>query len=1106
MDHLKRKTILMVLLMLGFVFTAHAAHVTMNMSNVKVVQAMKQLKKLTGYTFVYYSKDIDADKRVSVSATNAEIDDVVSQILVGQNVSYSINGKRIIVTKKTASSPRTVQPAQQAKGSVKTSGRVTDANGEPIIGATVRQAGTNNATVTDVDGNFTINAPRGAKLEVTYVGFLSQAVIATDGSLDVKLQESNNVLDDVVVVAYGTQKARSVTAAMSRINEKELADMPVANITQRMQGKFAGVQIIQNTGEPNGNLAIRVRGSASINGGSSPLVVVDGFPLSSGLEGLAPDEIETITILKDAAATSLYGSRAANGVILVTTKQGKKGKTEVTATVNMGFNKVPNRGFPDVMNAQEFAEFKKEMYEDAQRYLGSTTPVPECYANPSAIKNGTDWFKILLRTAFKQEYNLNIVGGNDAVRSTVNANYDDTNGVIINSYSRRFSFRSNNIFTAGKHWTFGLNLSGAFIKLQLQEGIGNGRNIIESAFLMDPQLKYKNDDGTYPIAYSQPGMLANANYYLVLRDRKNPRKTIRATANAWAQLEIIDGLKYRVSANLDGGGSSQERWVPDYVNGGIFSAPPNPAVGRYNSYNFYNWMVENTLNYQKTLFGAHNIDVLVGYTAQKASDIRAQIDATQYADNSVGFFNAATIKNGSGDKSAWSMLSYLARVNYDYKDKYILSLSYRRDGCSRFGADARWAGFPSVSVGWVPSEEKWFKENVPVIDFLKLRTSWGKVGNNNIGNFTSIAIMATTNYVYNGSIVPGRSINGIGNRDLTWETTKQWDFGFDVSLLKDRIYFMYDYYRKCTNGLLYQIDVPYTSGYGSVMSNIGEFHFWGHEFTLQTRNLTGAFKWNTDINITIDRNKVMKLGTNNTPIGGYNNYTDFNRTAVGHPIGMFFGYVYDGVYMTQEEYDSQPKHVTSAVGTVRMKDLNNDNVIDTKDKTFIGDPNPDLLYGITNTFSWKNFDASIVISGSLGNEILDETLEATENLEGVFNVRKCVKDRWRSLENPGKGEVPRTSVGTELFRFVNSRWVYDGDYLMVKNLTLGYTVPFKPNSYLSKLRVYCSIQNLLTITNYPGMNPEISNAGLNAASGGYGVDYTAYPVPRTVTFGLNISF
>lgn len=1008
----------------------------------------------------------------------------------------------------TPDNPLVSMVTQQNK---KVSGVVYDTNGDPAIGANVIVKGTTNGTITDMDGKYTLEVPANAILQISYIGYNTQEIpVGNKTTINVNLKEDTQALDEVVVVAYGTQKARSVTGAMSKLDASELSDMPVSQIGEKLQGKFSGVQINQANGEPNGGLVIRVRGAASINGGNEPLVVIDGFPTTSGLASISPDEIENITVLKDAASASLYGSRAANGVILVTTKSAKgvsAGKPRIDFSAYFGIDKVSNQGRPDLMNAQEFAQFKKEYYEDQALYEGYTGGVPECYQNPQAVGKGTDWFDVLLQDAITQNYNLGLSAAGEKFKSAVNINYNAKEGVILNTYSNRFAARANNVYEASDRVSFGLNVSGSYIIGQLTDGLGGGRNIIGSAMLMDPQLKYKNDDGTYPIAYTQPGMFANANYYLVLTQRQNPSKTLRGTVNAYTDIKIIDGLKYRLSANADLENNSRSNWIPSTANGGMFSAPPQPAKGSYHTSNYVNWLLENTLTYNKTIANDHNLDILVGYTTQKNTQENARIDASDYPDDELPWFGTAITRTGNSDADkwgSWAMISYLGRLNYDYKEKYILSVAFRRDGCSRFGSNAKFANFPSVSVGWIASDEP-FMEKYNKVSHLKLRGSYGLVGNYNIGNYTYLASIGSYNYVTDGSITAGRALSRIGNNELTWETTKQMDFGVDLGLFNDRVFLVYDYYRKYTDGLLYQINIPYSSGFSDIQSNIGEFHFWGHEISLETKNMVGAFKWNTKINVSIDRNKAAKLGTNDTPIGGNQNQEDYNRTAVGKPLGMFYGYIYDGVFMTEAEYEAGPKHASSMVGTVRMKDLNGDNKIDMDDRTFIGNPNPDFTFGITNEFSWRDFDASLLLTGSVGNDIIDGTLEWTENIDGVFNVLKGVANRWRSLENPGDGQVPRTRTGTtELFRYNNSRWVSNGSYLRIKNLTIGYTVPIKKNPYVKGLRVYASGQNLLTWTGYKGMNPEVSSRG---ASGLYqGVDITAYPVARTFSLGVNVKF
>jgi TonB-dependent starch-binding outer membrane protein SusC len=997
--------------------------------------------------------------------------------------------------------------------STKVSGKVTSSDdGGGIPGVNIIIKGTTQGTVTDADGVYTISADANATLVFTSIGYaLQELVVGGRSTIDVTMTPDVSTLSEIVVVGYGNQKQIEVTGAVSQVNATALKDLPVPNVGQKLQGRIAGVQVVQANGEPGQGLSFRIRGQASINAGNSPLFVIDGFPSVSGINTLSPDEIESITVLKDASASSLYGSRAANGVILITTKQAKDGQANVEVSGYTGVETVSDRGRPDVMNAQEFAQFKKEYYEDAALYEGYTAGVPLAYQNPAAVGQGTDWYDILLRQAKTQNVNVSLTSGVQKLKSAVNLNYNNQEGVILNTYSERMSARANNIYKVNDRLTFGMNLSLTYRRSQITPGLGGGRNIIGSAFLMDPQLRYQNDDGTYPISYQQPGMFGNPNYYLVLTRRKNPTRETVVLANAYGEYEILKGLKYKLSANTDLGQKVNRTFEPSNARGGMFSPPPLPAIGSYGTENYNTWLIENTLTYTKTLAENHNFEALAGYSTQKASYESSGISASQYPDDEIEWINAATTRVGNGSATEWSMISYIGRLNYNFKSKYLLSLAFRRDGSSRFGQNAKWGNFPSVSVGWIVSEEDFFS-GIGSISHLKLRGSYGKTGNNNLGdlgNYAHQSGVSTTNYVLNNQVIPGRALSRIGNENLTWETTVQYDAGLEVGLLGDRIFLTYDYYWKKTDGLLYGINIPTQTGFSQITSNIGQFNFWGHEFTIESKNLSGKkLGWNTSFNISFNRNEAVKLGTNNTPIGGNANQGDYNRTQVGHPLGQFMGYVNDGVYMTQEEFDSQPKHATSMVGTVRYKDISGpngvpDGRIDFNDRTIIGDPNPDFIYGLTNEFTYGNFDASIVIAGAVGGDIIDGTLEWTENLDGVFNVTKEMAQRWRSPENPGNGYIPRTRTGTtEPFRFNNTRWVSDGSYLAVKNITIGYSYSFT-EKVVKRARIYFSTQNPFTLTNYRGMNPEVNNSGLNGLY--QGVDISTYPISKIYTLGVNIS-
>lgn len=994
---------------------------------------------------------------------------------------------------------------------LKVSGIVADsADGKPLAGVTVTVQGTSNATKTNNAGAFTIDAAKNASLVFSFTGYNSQTVaVSDDNNINVTLGAVSQSLSEVVVVSYGTQRKREITGAISNINANELKDLPVTNIGQKLQGRLAGVQINQNTGQPGANMAIRIRGAASINAGNNPLIVVDGFPIESGLNTIDPDMIESVSVLKDAAASSLYGSRAANGVLLITTRQAKAGQRSIQFTSYLGLQTVSDRGKPDLMDAREFAQFKKEYYEDAARYEGYTGGVPAQYQHPEQIdpSKGTNWFDVLLRDALVQNYSLSLSSGSRFVRSVVGVSYNNQDGVMINQNSKRFTASSNNTFYASDKLTFGLNAGITHQTDNITPNLGNGRNIIQVAYLSDPALKYKNDDGTYPVGFAPPGMFSTPNYYRVLMETVNPNKSLTLIGNAYGAYEIIEGLEFKSSISVNINNTIGRTFRPSTILGG--PTPAASASASYNTSSFTSWMTENTLTYTKQLFQKHNIEAFAGYTAQKVTFENSGINGSQFPDDNIEWLNVAATRIGTVGANDYSVLSYIGRINYNYNGKYILSVALRSDGSSKFGTNNRYGTFPSVSAGWVVSDEK-FMSGISAINFLKLRGSWGKVGNNNIGYYTYLAGVAQSNYVFNNQLASGSALNGIGNANLTWETTEGYDIGVDVSLLNNRVSFSYDYYRKKTDGLLYGIDIPVQSGFSTITSNIGRFDFWGHEFTVDTRNLTGALTWNTSFNVSIPRNIVKKLGTNDAPIGGYQEYWDDNRTAVGMPLGMFYGYINTGVYMTQQEWETQPHNATSMVGTARFADVGGpdgkpDGKIDANDRTWIGNPNPDFLFGMTNSLEYKNFDFSVMVSGSVGNDIADDAFQSTENLDGVFNVRKDVVNRWRSEENPGKGIYPRTRAGTTAdFRNFTTRQVFSGTYLAVKNITLGYRIPLNANATIKSVRVYFTTQNPFMFTKYPGMNPEISLRGLDGLR--IGRDFTAFPIAKVYTLGVNVQF
>lgn len=1103
--------------------------VSLRLDNQNLVTALTTIEKQADVRFTYRPKLFASNQRVSLTATNESLAQVLDRILVPLQVKYRVISNQIILSpiKGTVAGEQTGQltpmanpnaeaPADPQDQSI--SGKVTDENGNGMPGVSIVLKGTQRGTTSNTDGNYSIAVPNGnAVLVFSFVGYLSQEVaVGNRSSVNVALSVDNKSLSEVVVVGYGTQERKDVTSAVSSVKAAELKDLPVAQFGQKLQGKLAGVQISQTTGQPGQGLSFRVRGAYSISAGNAPLFVVDGFPVTGGINNINPDEIESISLLKDAASAALYGSRAANGVVLITTKRAKEGQSRVDVSYYRGVQAVPQRGRPDMMNAQEFAQFQKELYEDRKE------PVPADYQNPAQYGEGTNWYNEILRTAPIQNLSVSFLSGTERSKSAISAGYFKQEGVLYGTGYERFSFRANNDYTVGRV-KVGFNLAPTY---QINQNLGTdgfpfggGAAIVGQALLASPLVPAINPDGSRPYVVGSAGMLATANPYVILTERQNKFKSLRTLANAYAQVNIVDGLTYQLRTDIDFESGNNYYFSPS-TTGGIFAPPPQQATGSYGNFQQFSWLVENQLMYAKRI-NQHNIDAIAAYTAQKFTQENSNINANGYPNDRIGWIDAAGTRVGNANTTAWSIASMLARVNYSFKDRYLLSVAFRRDGSSRFGPLNRWGNFPSVSAGWIISDEPGLsKLFTGPLNFLKLRGSYGVTGNFNIGNFSYLSNLNTTNYVLGGALVSGSSLANLGNQTLGWERSTQTDIGLDFGLLNNRVNVELDYYQKRTTDLLYNVNIPSASGFNSVQTNVGELKFWGFEASVSTKNTVGALRWNTDLNLTIPRNRVEKLGLTNTRIGGYDFFGDMNSLAVGQPIGMFYGFIKDGVYVSKSDFDSSPKPelplaftTFAGPGTAKMRDVNGDGKITYDDRTFIGNPNPKWIFGITNTFAYKNFDIAVVTAGSVGHQIFNQGEQYTLNLDGVFNLRKVAAQRWRSESNPGNGQIASTAPGSSpLDRTGNTFSVYDGSYLRIQNLTVGYT-PSVKTKFFKSARLYASAQNLYVFSKYVskngGQNPEVSFTGLGNGGGtafGMGVDIGAYPLPRSITVGVNLSF
>ncbi len=998
----------------------------------------------------------------------------------------------------------------------KVTGKVTDSNEKAgLPGVNIIIKGTSSGTVTDSDGNYAMNIPNENTILVfSFIGYASTEVAVSGRSVvDVSLESDTQALQEVIVTGYAAQRSQDITGAIATVSMKNEPIMPVANIGQALQGKLAGVRVTQPSGRPGQGMTFQIRGAASLTAGADPLYVVDGMPITGDLGFINPNEIENITVLKDPAAASVYGSRASNGVVLINTKSGKPGKVQVDFNSYVGVEDVPQSRRLDMMDATEYAQFQKEIATTNGR------PVNPVFQNPTQYGKGTDWFNELTRSGVIQSYNVSLSSGTDKFKTSVTAGYFNQEGVIVGTSFNRFSVRLNTRYQATEKLSIGFNVAptSTFNTNFNTDGWPYAtENIISSALLTTPLASPYNPDGTLALTASDPATFGNPNWLRVAKNKVFEDKDFRLLSNAYLEYEIISGLTAKATINVQTGNRNIFQFNPS-TNGVLFIPPPRVPSGSNSDSRFINWVNENTLSYQKKIGNDHAIDALIGFTSQKFRSDATTASGTNFPDDKIQTVNAARNVLVSSDIQEWSLLSQLARLNYTYKDKYLFSASIRRDGSSRFGPNNRYGSFPAVSAGWVISKESFW--NFAPISFLKLRASYGITGNFNIGNYTHISSISTSFYPFGNSVSSGRGANNLGDQNLGWENNKQFNIGVDFNLFKDRVQVTYNYYTRNSTELLYNVPVPVSSGFSNIQTNIVELKFWGHEIgvnaeVLQRRKL----KWNTNFNISFDRNRTEALATQNgfLPSGIRLYIFDSHRTQVGQPIAQFYGAVHNGVYRDQADFNASPKDPSSVVGSVKFRDLNGDGKISfPEDMTFIGNPWPKFTFGWTNNLTYGNFNLSVTMAGSYGNQILAFHENWTTNLDGVFNVLDEVKNRWKSEAEPGDGKYGTVQAGStflERDRW-NSRFIKDGSYLAFKNITLGYSIPLGGKGLLTRAQVYTSIQNAFIITSYKGPNPEVNTqtngaTAANQTSFGLtpGVDENSYPIPRTISVGVNISF
>jgi len=989
------------------------------------------------------------------------------------------------------------QPVRVAVAEQTVSGRVIDDRGEALPGVSIALKGSTRGTTTDNTGRFQLVVPGPeAVLVFSYIGYVRQEItVGNRQTVNVTLASDEQSLNEVVVVGYGTQRKSDVTGSLSSVTAKEIKAVPVTGVGQALQGRAAGVFVTQASNAPGGGVSIRVRGGNSINAGNEPLYVIDGFPVyNENGPNLNPNDIESMEILKDASATAIYGSRGANGVVLITTRRGKAGQDRIDFESYYGLQTV-RKQIP-MLNATEYAQLVNEASVNASR--------PRVFTDEqiAGFGVGTNWQNEIFREAPMQNYQLTASGGNEKSRYAVSGNYFSQDGIIINSRFDRGSLRFNFDHKLNEKFSIGTSLnivrSRTFAVPTDADG-GNSASVVYGALNFSPTQPVRNPDGTL-VVFNTPGRIQIGSPVAQALGTSNQTVCTRMLGNVFLDYRIIPGLTFRTSFGTDLNYSKNNFYISRLTASGAQLSGQGAIQNNQSS----NWLNENTLTYNKTINTVHNLTLLAGYTMQGNRFESVRAIAQGFANDNLTFNNlgsASTPLIPTSSASLWQLNSYIGRANYDYAGKYLLTATVRADGSSRFGAGKKWAVFPSGSVAWRISEEAFLKGN-PVINDLKLRLSYGLSGNQEIGQYQSLATLGTQNANFNNTVAIGIGPTRVANPDLRWETTAQTNIGFDLGLWSNRLSITADVYDKTTRDLLLSVPLPFVSGYASALQNLGSVRNRGIEFGINSTNLTGAFKWTTSFNIAANRNKVLNLGTQKEfPAGeasGHLQLPNSGLVRVGEQIGLFFGLRSAGIFQTQAEVDASAQK-TAKPGDIRYVDQDGNGVINQSDRAILGYAQPKVFGGLTNTFSYKGIELSVFMQGTYGNSIFNINRFELESLTGVSNQSRAVLDRWTPT-NPSTTMPRANAVGNSYV--ISDRQIEDGSYLRVKNVNLSYTLPqaISRKARLQNIKVYVSAQNLLTFTKYSGFDPEVNRFGQNTLS--QGIDYGSYPGSRIFLGGL----
>ncbi|MBW8332608.1 MAG: TonB-dependent receptor [Prolixibacteraceae bacterium] len=1107
--------ILFTVLQVSASVSAQNTRLDLKMQNATISQIFDEIERQSEVYFFYNKNQIDETRTISVDFRNKTIDDILKSMLSELSLTHEFAGKNVII-KPSIKQNNSVQQQKTV------SGKVTDSSGTVFPGVSVVVKGTTNGTITDANGNYSLsNIPENGTLQFSFVGMKMQEVnVANQSVVDVVLNEETIGLDEVIAVGYGVMRKSDLTGSVGSVKADVLKKQSVASFEQGLQGKVAGVQVIAASGSPGGVVDVRIRGGNSLTSGNQPLYVIDGYPVTAGgaaggsgagqnpMATLNPNDIESMEILKDASATAIYGSRGANGVILITTKRGQAGETKVSYDGYTGVQQVAKK--IDMMNATEWGTMANIAAANDARpaYYPSATPNP-LYPAVSELGEGTDWQKEVLRSSAPiQNHNVTITGGSENTKFSILAGYYDQESVVKNQDFNRISFR-NNIDTKISPW---INLATSFTASRVTSNVGreNGdgggnTSIINAALVMPPTVPiYNPSTGEYMSMNFLSGSSAVPNPVPYVNHLLDKGTIDRVLGSADLSLSLLEGLTLKISIGADLSNALREVYEPKQTNTG---ANANGIGQQQNSKN-QSLSNENVLTYLKKT-KVHSINAIIGTSALSIENKWSGMTARNFISDVYEYNNldaGATWDKPNSGRNKNTLLSGFGRINYGLLNRYLITLTARADGSSKFGANNKWAFFPSVAGAWRIDQEA-FMEQADWVSNLKLRASYGVTGNQNIPSYSSLEKMNTYVYPIGGITNVGIAAGNMPNPDLKWETTAITDYGIDFGFADNRINLTADYYYKKTTDLLWNISVPLTTGFGSVLKNLGSLENKGLELSLSAAVFTGDFKWNTMVNWSANRNKVLEIpGYIPSQQGTISGHLKVNGSWLepGLPVGVWNLLKTTGVMNTQEERDAAARVASATfdqVGDMSFYDKSGDGKISFgEDRTIVGDPNPDFIFGWTNNFSYKNFDLTVYINGTYGNDIYN-VLRAETNIVSVWgNQHREVLDYWTSSNVNAAYPRPHVLVNQNMLQ--SDYLIEDGSYVRLQNLTLGYNV--QKSRFCESFRVYVTGQNLLTITNYSGYNPEVNSLGQNNLQ--LGVDYNAYPASKSFILGVNIGF